>query len=399
MKSIVIAGYARSPFTLAKKGGLVRVRPDDHHRRRGARAGRAHRRRSQRDRGPDPRLRLSGSRAGPQHGASRRAARRPAAVGRRRHRQPLLRLLDARDPHRRRADPARCRRGLHLRRRREHDAHPDGRLQSDAEPGAQRQDPRRLHRAWATPPRTSRAAGRSPAPRRRNSPCAATSAPPPHRPRASSPTRSCRSRPAGQVVDKDGCIRPETSAEGLAALKTAFDQDGSVTAGTSSPLTDGAAAVLLCSEEFAKRHDLEPLARLASVAVAGCDPDVMGIGPVVGDAQGAEARQYRDRQDRRGRTERGLRLAGAGLHARTRHPRRDAQHRRGRHRARPSARRHRRAHHRQGGEPLEARGRPLCPGHPVHRRRPGHRHDHGASVMAADFRRGASRKSRSSARA
>ena len=85
----------------------------------------------------------------------------------------------------------------------------------------------------------------------------------------------------GMVVDKDGCIRPETSAEGLAALKTAFDQDGSVTAGTSSPLTDGASAVLLCSEEFAKRHNLEPLARLASVAVAGCEPDIMGIGPVV----------------------------------------------------------------------------------------------------------------------
>ncbi len=85
----------------------------------------------------------------------------------------------------------------------------------------------------------------------------------------------------GSVVDKDGCIRPETSAEGLAALKTAFDQDGSVTAGTSSPLTDGASAVLLCSEEFARRHNLEPLARLASVAVAGCEPDIMGIGPVV----------------------------------------------------------------------------------------------------------------------
>ena len=84
----------------------------------------------------------------------------------------------------------------------------------------------------------------------------------------------------GHAVDKDGCIRLDTSKEALAALKPAFDQDGSVTAGTSSPVTDGAAAVLVCSEEFAKRHGLEPLARLAAVAVSGCEPDIMGIGPV-----------------------------------------------------------------------------------------------------------------------
>jgi acetyl-CoA acyltransferase len=84
----------------------------------------------------------------------------------------------------------------------------------------------------------------------------------------------------GGLVEIDGCIRPDTNAEGLAALKPAFDQEGSVTAGTSSPLTDGAAAILLCSEGYAHRHGLEPLARLKSVAVAGCSPDVMGIGPV-----------------------------------------------------------------------------------------------------------------------
>ncbi len=82
------------------------------------------------------------------------------------------------------------------------------------------------------------------------------------------------------MVDKDGCIRPETTKEGLAALKPAFSAEGAVTAGTSSPLTDGAAAVLLCTEEYAKRNNLEPLARLAAVAVSGCEPDIMGIGPV-----------------------------------------------------------------------------------------------------------------------
>jgi acetyl-CoA acyltransferase len=81
-------------------------------------------------------------------------------------------------------------------------------------------------------------------------------------------------------VHQDGCIRPDTTAEGLAGLKPAFDKDGTVTAGTSSPLTDGAAAVLVCSEAYADKHGLQPLARIKSIAVAGCAPEIMGIGPV-----------------------------------------------------------------------------------------------------------------------
>lgn len=81
-------------------------------------------------------------------------------------------------------------------------------------------------------------------------------------------------------VELDGCIRPDTSAEGLAGLNPAFDAAGTVTAGTSSPLTDGASATLVCSEDFAKAHGLKPLARIRSVAVAGCAPELMGIGPV-----------------------------------------------------------------------------------------------------------------------
>jgi acetyl-CoA acyltransferase len=81
-------------------------------------------------------------------------------------------------------------------------------------------------------------------------------------------------------VEQDGCIRPDTSPEGLAGLKPAFDKDGTVTAGTSSPLTDGAAAVLVCSEAYAERHGLQPVARIKSIAVAGCAPEIMGIGPV-----------------------------------------------------------------------------------------------------------------------
>lgn len=84
----------------------------------------------------------------------------------------------------------------------------------------------------------------------------------------------------GQVISQDGCIRPQTTLEALSGLKPAFRPDGLVTAGTSSPLTDGAAAVLVTSEEFAQRHGLRPLARLRAFATIGCDPTEMGMGPV-----------------------------------------------------------------------------------------------------------------------
>jgi acetyl-CoA acyltransferase len=80
------------------------------------------------------------------------------------------------------------------------------------------------------------------------------------------------------IVDADGCPRPLTTLAGLAQLKPAFG--GTVTAGTASPLTDGAAAVLICSEPFAHRHHLDILARIRTAAVAGCAPEIMGMGPV-----------------------------------------------------------------------------------------------------------------------
>lgn len=83
-----------------------------------------------------------------------------------------------------------------------------------------------------------------------------------------------------EVVAEDGCIRADTTAEALASLKPAFDAAGTVTAGTSSPLTDGAAATLVVSEEYAKAHGLAVLARIRSIAVSGCAPEIMGIGPV-----------------------------------------------------------------------------------------------------------------------
>lgn len=90
------------------------------------------------------------------------------------------------------------------------------------------------------------------------------------------------------VVEVDGVPRPDTTAETLAALKPAFDQNGTVTAGTSSPLTDGAAAVLITSEEYANANGLTILARIRSVAVSGCEPEIMGIGPVAASRKALE---------------------------------------------------------------------------------------------------------------
>jgi len=85
--------------------------------------------------------------------------------------------------------------------------------------------------------------------------------------------------PIGDVME-DGTIRPDTTVETLAGLKPAFDTEGTVTAGTASPLTDGAAAVLVASEAYAKKNKLPIMARIRSVGVAGCKAEIMGIGPV-----------------------------------------------------------------------------------------------------------------------
>ncbi len=81
-------------------------------------------------------------------------------------------------------------------------------------------------------------------------------------------------------VSRDGCIRADAKLDKLATLGPAFVEGGSVTAGNASPLTDGAAAVLVCRADYADRRGLQPLARIRSIAVAGCAPEVMGIGPV-----------------------------------------------------------------------------------------------------------------------
>ena len=80
--------------------------------------------------------------------------------------------------------------------------------------------------------------------------------------------------------DQDGNIRPNSTMEKLNTLKLAFDENGTVTAATSSPLTDGAAATLICEENYAKENNLEILGRIVSTAVEGCEPNYMGLGPI-----------------------------------------------------------------------------------------------------------------------
>ena len=79
---------------------------------------------------------------------------------------------------------------------------------------------------------------------------------------------------------KDSNIRPNSNQEKLDGLKLAFDQNGTVTAATSSPLTDGASATLICEEQYAKDNNLEILARIISTSVQGCRADTMGLGPI-----------------------------------------------------------------------------------------------------------------------
>ncbi|MDE2636532.1 MAG: thiolase family protein, partial [Chloroflexota bacterium] len=94
--------------------------------------------------------------------------------------------------------------------------------------------------------------------------------------------RESDGRPAtvAKVLDQDEHLRRETTLEALAGLKPVFKPDGSVTAGNSSPLSDGAAAVIVMEREKAERLGFTPLARFVGFAVAGVRPEIMGVGPI-----------------------------------------------------------------------------------------------------------------------
>jgi acetyl-CoA acyltransferase 2 len=89
-----------------------------------------------------------------------------------------------------------------------------------------------------------------------------------------------KSRKSTIVFDADDHLRPETTLEGLTKLKPAFVHDGFVTAGNASGIVDGAAALIICGEEYVRQRNAKPMGRIVSWAYAGVEPEIMGIGPV-----------------------------------------------------------------------------------------------------------------------
>ena len=168
---------------------------------------------------------------------------------------------------------------------------------------------------WGSRPRTSPGAARSAARRR-------TSGPRPRRTarsrRATAATSTPRSCPVGEVTRDDG-PRPGTTMEKLAELKPAFDpENGTVTAGNSCPLNDGAAAVLVMSDERAKALGLEPKARIVASSVAAIRPGDHGPRPDPGGQGRARAGRHEDRRHRHRRAQRGVRRPGRAVPRRAR---------------------------------------------------------------------------------
>lgn len=95
-----------------------------------------------------------------------------------------------------------------------------------------------------------------------------------------SPAKDGQVKIDSTIFDQDEGARPDTTVEALAKLRPAFLTNGTVTAGNSSQMSDGAGMCLVCSEEFVKKHNLKPIARYVSYAVAGVAPNIMGIGPI-----------------------------------------------------------------------------------------------------------------------
>ena len=127
------------------------------------------------------------------------------------------------------------------------------------------------------------------------------------------------------TVDHDECNRPDTTLEGLAALKPVhmggqqIAQGKYVTAGNASQFSDGASACVVMSEELAAKKDLKPLGIFRGFAVAGVEPEEMGIGPALAVPRLLEAPRSQGRRHRSVGIERGLRLPGALLHGQARH--------------------------------------------------------------------------------
>ena len=140
------------------------------------------------------------------------------------------------------------------------------------------------------------------------------------------------------VVDRDECNRPDTTLEGLAKLKPVRGEGNYITAGNASQLSDGAAAVVLMEAAEAERRGLEPLGAFKGWAVAGCEPDEMGIGPVFAVPRLLEAPRPQGRRHRPVGAERGLRQPVPVLPRPPRHRPREVQRQRRLDRRRPPVR-------------------------------------------------------------
>ena len=186
------------------------------------------------------------------------------------------------------------------------------------------------------------------------------------------------------TLAKDEGNRPDTTLEGLKALQPVMGPEGNVTAGNASQLSDGSAAVVVMEGALAAKKGLAPLGRYVGMAVAGTEPDEMGIGPVFAVPKLLEPLRPEDGRHRAVGTQRGLRGAGALLPRPARHPRRTAQRRWRRDLDRPSLWHDRRALHDACADRRQAARREACCRHHVHRRR----HGRGGAVRGVLAERG-----------
>ncbi len=186
----------------------------------------------------------------------------------------------------------------------------------------------------------------------------------------------------GNEVVKDDGPRASSTLEKLSELPEAFEGGGGVTAGNSCPLNDGAAAVLMMSDERAKELGLKPRAKVITAATHGNEPELMGVAPIGAIKTVLERADMKIGDVGRRGAERGLRRPGDPDHGRVRHPAREAEHPRRRDRPRPPVRHDRRPHH---GHPAERDGDRRPPGRHrdhVRRRRPGRGDDRRAAELA-----------------
>ena len=374
MPEAVIVSTARTPIGRAMKGSLNERAPRRPHRASSStpRSNKVPDARPQHRRGPHPRLRPARRRVRLQHRPRRRHpgrhARRP-----RRHRQPLLLVVAADDPHGRPRHQGRRGRRVHRRRRRDrqplHQRHgrrrprttqalrrrrgPHRRARQPASQGAwtpPERPARRLHRHGRDRRERRRVTRASPARSRTSSPPSPSSGPPPRWRTASG---SDEITPV-DTVDAEGnrSPSPRTTASApappprsLAGLKPVFRPDGTVTAGNACPLNDGAAAVVVMSDTQAKELGLTPLARIVSSGVTGLNPEIMGLGPIEACRQALEPGRHDHRRHRPRRDQRGLRRPGHPVGQAPRHQLGQAQRQRRRHRPRPPLRHDRRPHH------------------------------------------------------